>query len=174
MFNIPLAAQQESNAPIKIVLEAGVLAGVEVNRNTGDFKRAPMFRTGILYHLNSQISIGGGLGLEWYKKERLFPIYADMRLSKRKDEARAFFAVHAGYTPGWHQEYQQLENYELNGGWRIGFDYGWLVPAGELELNMSIGLHIQNLQIDIDTGFSDDYCEDVTYVLLGFKTGLIF
>ncbi len=168
-------AQENDSRNLQILVEGGILAGAEVNQNTGNFKRAPTLRAGLLYPVHKHISVGGGVGIEWYDEETLFPIYADLRLYKKSEGRTPFFATHAGYAPGWHEAYRKLDNYELEGGWRLGFDYGWhLAVQDQLAVQLSLGLHFQQLRIDVDTGFSDDYTESITYVLLGFKTGILF
>jgi hypothetical protein len=69
------------------------------------------------YHFNRNLSVGVGLGLEWYGDYELVPLYADIRYSPSLTEWAPFFYGDLGYGLGF------LEN-DTDGGLMAGIGGG--------------------------------------------------
>jgi len=157
------------------LLEGGALAGAEIARNTGDFKYAPNLRYTFLYAATPRLQLGAGIAYEKFKKETLFPLYADAHVYMREASNSPFFAGQVGYALGWHSDYRQLEQYEYHGGLMLNFDYGRRLPVNDdLNVHISVGLRFQTTRIEVNVNYLDEYIEQVNYVLIALKVGMAF
>lgn len=157
------------------LLEGGALAGAEIARNTGDFKYAPNLRYTFLYTATSRLQIGAGVAYEKFKKESLFPIYADAHIYLREAIKTPFFAAQAGYAFGWHNDYEKLEQYDYHGGLMLGLDYGRRLPISDnLTAHISVGLRFQTPCIEVDLAYLEEYEERINYVMVALKMGVAF
>jgi len=164
-----------SQNKITHLLEGGVLAGAEIARNTGDFKYAPNLRYTFLYQATPRLQVGGGVAYEQFSRETLLPVYADAHVYMRETVNSPFFAIQAGYAAGWHKDYRRLEQYEYKGDLMLNIDYGRrLALKDNLAFHISAGLHFQTTRIQLDLDYSDEYTEQVNYVLVALKTGIAF
>ena len=56
------------------------------------------------YHINRNLSLGVGVGIEWYDDYELVPVYADIRYSPALTEWAPFFYGNLGYGLGFLEE----------------------------------------------------------------------
>lgn len=174
-MGISLIAQEKQGHSFQQYLEVGTLAGVEISRNTGDFKFAYAIRYTGAYVLSPHFNVGLGLGFEKYDDISLLPIFLDVHAFLKPRMNTSFFAFQLGYASGWHKEYKQLDNYDFKGGLLMEFDYGRRIPIKEkLNFNIAIGMKFQNSGIEINHIFLEDYEERINYLLLSFKVGIGF
>lgn len=170
-----LTAQDEKIDNFIQKIEIGVLAGAEVSRNTGDFKFAYAGRYTGSYQVSSYFSIGGGLGYERYDDITLIPIFIDAHAFLKPQLNTSYFSFQIGYAPGWHDAYRQLDNYNFQGGFFTGFNYGRRIPIkNDINFLIDLGLKFQQTEVEINNTFLDDYEEKINYILLNFRTGISF
>lgn len=175
LMGYTLFAQEEKSNPFQQYLEVGTLAGVEISRNTGDFKFAYAIRHTGVYALSPHFSLGLGLGFEKYDDISLLPIFLDVHAFLKPRMNTSFFAFQLGYASGWHEEYKQLDDYHFEGGLFMEFDYGRrILIKDRLNFNIAIGMKFQNSEIEINNIFLEDYEEHINYLLLSFKVGIGF
>ncbi|MCE7042130.1 hypothetical protein [Dyadobacter sp. CY312] len=125
--------------------------------------------------LNNRLSVGGTVGVDWYKTVLINPIAAGARfdLVGRKN-ARLYATGDVGYGFGWFQ--QDSDGFNTKGGWMInpgiGMRYG--KPEGNA---FTIGISYKRQEVHVDKPLQWEQTiryEDRVYNRLVIRLGMSF
>jgi len=165
--------------------ELGVLAG-----NADNSQSAPFSLTGSAnYRINSNISLGLGLGLEFFN-ESYMPVFANFEYNFRESSSSPYlflkvgfqvpleesnaiyydvYPVYYDYMP-WPGNYGQ-QGYDTQGGFLInpGLGYQQMFTPG-FGMNFAVGYQFHRLNYDGE----NDYSLDIDYNRMTIKIGIIF
>jgi hypothetical protein len=170
-----MLAQEEKKLDFSQIVEIGALAGVEISRNTGDFKFAYGGRYTGQIALSDHFHVGIGMAYEKYDNFQLLPIFIDVHAYLKEQVNSPFFAMQIGYAHGWDKRYQSLEYYDFKGGALIAFDYGRRIPIQKnTSFSIALGFRFQQSRIQFDNPNLYEYKEQINMVLLNFKAGIQF
>ncbi len=165
--------------------ELGVLVG-----NSGNSQKAPFsISSSANYRLNSQLSAGLGLGLEFFN-ESYMPVFANFEYKFRKKSSSPYLFLKAGYQlpleesnaiyydvyPVWSSSIWPGPNYgqegfDTKGGLLVnpGIGYQHMFSPG-FGMNFAVGYQFHRLNYDGE----DDYSLDIDYNRLSIKIGILF
>lgn len=175
LYSFSIAAQEEKRLVFSQIIEVKALAGVEISRNTGDFKFAYGGQYTGQVALGDHFHLGAGIAYEKYDDFQLLPIFLDIHAYTRKQMNSPFFAMQIGYAHGWDKRYQSLEYYDFKGGALIAFDYGRRIPIQKsTSFSIALGLRFQQSRIQFDDASLYEYKEQINMILLNFKAGIQF
>ena len=66
--------------------------------------------------VNKKVGYGVGLGAQLFEDERFIPIYADFVGQFKKNNSSPYLNVQLGYSIGWNEKYERIENNKYRGG----------------------------------------------------------
>ncbi len=160
--------------------ELGVLSG-RVKYNYGnqdnqvDSKLSMTAQTFNGVQLNSAVSAGVTVGMDWYKTALVTPIAAGIRYDiTKRSPARLFAALDAGYGAAW--LHQDPDGYSTKGGLMLnpgfGLKYG---KPGSAAFTISLSYKRQEVKVNKPLQWEQTYrVEERVYNRLALKIGMAF
>ncbi len=184
-FRYKSYTENQTNRPVFFRTEIGLLIG-----NADNSQSAPLsFTSSINYSSDPNLSIGAGLGLEFFK-ETYLPVFLNLEYKFRNSYSTPYIFVKGGYQipleesreiyydnyyPVWSSfmpwpNYQQ-ETMNAKGGFLInpGVGYQRMYSSG-FGMSIAFGYQFHRLRY---TG-ENDYGLDIDYNRLTIKLGIIF
>ena len=184
MRTVENTIQQNLNRKFFYRAELGVLVG-----NSDNSQTAPFSMTGsVNYAFDSQISLGLGLGFEFFK-ESYMPVFANLEYKFRAYPSSPYIFLKAGYevpleesnaiyydvVPMWYSYWPYpgvtQEGFDCNGGVLInpGVGYQQMFSPG-FGMNFAVGYQFHRLNYSGE----NDYNLYIDYNRLTIKLGIIF
>jgi hypothetical protein len=164
--------------------ELGVLTG-----NSENSQAAPFSLTGSVNYIQPKLSVGLGLGLEFFN-ETYMPVFANIEYKFKQSSSSPYLFLKAGYQVPleesnaiyydvypvyydympWPGHYSQ-EGYDTKGGFLInpGFGYQQMFTPG-FGMNFAVGYQFHRLNYSGE----NDYSLDIDYNRMSIKIGIIF
>ena len=127
--------------------------------------------------INKNISIGLGIGGQFYEDEKFLPIYLDLtayRKAKKSKKHASFINTQIGYSIGWNAALSKLETYDFNGGAFINAGAGRKTKINdELSLLFQVSYRHQFAELSYKVSGIKDYSESLNYDMLVLTVGLL-
>lgn len=183
-FRLSQSESFSANSPFFYRFEIGVLAG-----NSENSQVAPLSFTGsVNYSINSNVSVGAGLGVE-FLKESCLPAFFNLEYKVRDTYSTPYFFLKGGYQipledsrtvyyniyPAWSSVWPgpdySHENLDAKGGVLInpGIGYHRMFSSG-FGMSVAFGYQFHRLQYKGE----NDYKLEIDYNRLTIKIGITF
>lgn len=177
--------QSKSESPLFFRSEIGVLVGNSENSQSAPFS----FTSSVNYSVDSEFSIGAGLGIEFFKESYL-PVFLNLEYKFRNSISTPYIFVKGGYQipleeshsiyydnyyPIWSSfrpwpDYSQ-EKLKAKGGFLVNPGVGYQrMFSQEIGMSFAFGYQFHRLQYSGE----NDYGLDIDYNRLTIKLGIIF
>jgi len=113
------------------------------------------------YLLNPHFSVGAGIGMQAYHELLLLPFFLDLRVNFMDARFTPFAVVDLGYSFTGQQFFGINTSYEDEGGFNGTFSVGVkYFPVPKMALNFSMGFRYQEISVENDLGYFNNYTTD--------------
>ena len=183
-YRIKTPTENNSNSSVFIHTEIGLLIGNSENSQSAPFS----FTSSVNYSIDSNFSIGAGIGIE-FLKESYLPVFINLEYKLRDSHSTPYLFLKSGYQipleesrdiyyssyqpwssiwPG--PDYSQ-EPMDTKGGFLINPGVGYQrMFSNEFGMSFAFGYQFHRLKYSGD----NDYELDIDYNRLTIKLGIIF
>ncbi len=170
LLSLDMSGQDDTKSTLIHILETTAIPGAELTRNTGDFKLAYGGRYTASFFLHKKIGIGAGTAINVFERERLVPLFGDVRY---RTSNRSEVAAQMGYSFGFHKDFSQVEGVDYKGGYFMEMGYVRRFPIKEnIGMRFSIGARFQNIRMDIADNIFTITPDRLNYLLLTLRFGI--
>lgn len=127
--------------------------------------------------LNKNVSLGLGVGGQFFKEEKFLPIYFDLtayKNSKKHKKHSSFINTQLGYAIGWNTALSNMETYDFNGGVFISAGLGRKTKiSDELSVMFQASYRHQFAELSYKVSGVKNYEETLNYDMLVLTVSLI-
>jgi len=127
--------------------------------------------------INKNVSLGLGLGGQFFEDEKFLPIYLDLtayKKSKKNKKHSSFINTQLGYSIAWNTALSSMETYDFDGGVFINAGVGRKTKINkELSLMFQASYRHQFAELSYKVSGVKDYSETLNYDMLVLTVGLI-
>ncbi len=177
IFSIEVAAQNDEKVEILRCsrFELGYIFGGQVYND--NFMYNPGFAISHTYNLkiNKRVGYGLGFGVLLFEDEKFIPLYADFIGNFKKSKSSPYVNIQLGYSIGWNENYEQLENYRFNGGMMFASGLGKKFAISDrFSMLTSVNYKHQFAQLKYESFEGTTTKERLNYDFFIISVGIIF
>ena len=108
--------EEKSKMVVHHSLEGGLVIGGQLTNEVFVYKSGISLSYATEVQFSSRVYYGAGLGVDKFREETFFPLFASFRGLLRKKDNTPFLAAQFGYAFGSHRNYGGFEGYDFRGG----------------------------------------------------------
>jgi hypothetical protein len=180
----PLLAQQKDNdaddegekSKLKVhhSLEGGLTLGGQITSEVFVYKSGISLAYAAEVQFSSRVYYGAGLGLDKFREETFYPVFASFRGMLRKKDNTPFLAAQFGYAFASNRNYGRLEGYDFDGGVVFSPGLGYRFSAGD-KFSGLMGVYYKHqfAQTEYRTYDGFRFRIPVSYNLISFRVGIL-
>lgn len=154
-------------------IEAGYMVGGLINSDNFVFKSGISAHLIADFKLNGNVYYGIGAGYEQLKNDKFVPIFLDVKGFLKKNKPSMFFSGQLGYTLAWNDKLYNYNSYSYKGGIMFSPGIGYKIPVKDHVWMINVSYRQQFARIEYEAP-GNKYTDELSFVLLAFKLGLLF
>ena len=179
----PLLAQQkdgdeddEEKSKLKVhhSLEGGLVIGGQLSNEVFVYKSGISLAYAAEVEFSSRVYYGAGLGVDKFREETFYPLFASFRGMLRKKDNTPFLAAQFGYAFGSDRSYGAFEGYDFRGGVMFSPGLGYRFSVGD-KFSGLLGVHYKHqfAQAEYRTYDGFRFRTPLNYDLITFRVGIL-
>ena len=155
-------------------LEGGIMIGGQLSNEVFAYKSGISLVYATEVEFSSRVYYGAGLGVDKFREETFFPLFASFRGMLRKKDNTPFLAAQFGYAFGNHRSYGAFEGYDFRGGVTFSPGLGYRFSAGK-KLAGLLGVYYKHqfARADYRTYDGFRFKTPLNYDLISFRVGIL-
>ncbi len=180
----PLLAQQKDNdeddegekAKLKVhhSLEGGLILGGQITNEVFVYKAGFSLTYAAEVQFSSRVYYGAGLGVDKFREETFYPLFASFRGMLRKKDNTPFLAAQFGYAFASNRNYGRFEGYDFDGGVVFSPGLGYRFSVGD-KFSGLMGVYYKHqfAQAEYRTYDGFRFRTPLSYNLISFRVGIL-
>lgn len=154
-------------------IEANYLVGGLINSDNFVFKSGIGGHFIADFKFSDKVYYGIGAGYEQLENDNFVPIFLDVKGFLKKKKASAYFTGQLGYSIAWNDDLYNYNSYSYKGGIMFSPGIGYKIPVKDHTFLINVSYRQQFARIEYDAP-GETYKDDLSFVMLAFKLGLLF
>ena len=165
---------EKSKPAVHHSLEGGLAIGGQLSNEVFVYKSGISLTYAAEVAFSSRVYYGAGLGMDKFREETFFPLFASFRGMLRKKDNTPFLAAQFGYAFGTHRSYAGFEGYDFRGGVVFSPGIGYRFSAGG-KFSGLLGVYYKHqfAQAEYRTYVGFRYRTPLNYDLVSFRVGIL-
>ncbi len=180
----PLLAQEKdgdaddeggkSKVKVHHSLEGGLVIGGQLSNEVFVYKSGISLVYAAEVEFSSRVYYGAGLGVDKFREETFYPLFASFRGMLRKKDNTPFLAAQFGYAFASNRNYGRFEGYDFDGGVVFSPGLGYRFSVGD-KFSGLMGVYYKHqfAQAEYRTYDGFRFRTPLSYNLISFRVGIL-
>jgi hypothetical protein len=165
---------EKSKVKVHHSLEGGLVIGGQLSNEVFVYKSGISLVYAAEVEFSSRVYYGAGLGVDKFREETFYPLFASFRGMLRKKDNTPFLAAQFGYAFGSNRDYGGFEGYDFRGGVVFSPGLGYRFSVGD-KFSGLLGVHYKHqfAQAEYRTYDGFRFRTPINYDLITFRVGIL-